>query len=562
MPWTLYRYMFADLLKLLTVTSAVLVFVLAIGAAIKPLSDGLLGPLSMIKFVGFMAPAMLSLALPFAGAFVGTMLLNRMVSDNEIQVCRASGMNYLLILLPVVFLGCVLMFGMFYMSNWTIPRFCDRAEHALEKDVLSTIVNKIQRGEPIKHGNLILYADSASEGDPKPVPASAKVKPQRLIAMAGVVVGQMDDEGCITRMGSAERADLLLYHAGGESWIVLKLTDPRYIGEDEQGASSQITPLGPYLVPNPFRERLSFLSWPQLRKLQHWPEGYRHVRTAKQRLVSAMASEELVGMLHERLTTKRSVQPLRLRLGGGNQGEEYVLEAPNVRREGNKLWLTASDSAKVKIERFAHGLMLERTFEAEKALLEVVMDPDKDEEPQIVVRPTQVQVDRQSVDGDGAQPSTPLRPSVPELVMRWLAPTGIAKPLRERPLLSLLESVKNAKAPPEPIALAAAQAVGKINGLMRRSRAQFHERAALAVGCMLMVVLGAVLSMKLQRRTVLGVYFWTFLLAAAAVIVTRSGGQLVSIEQLPFGVGAGVIWSGNLLVAAAILTSYWRLEKN
>ena len=560
MPWTLYRYMLRELLTLLLITSLVLVFILAIAAAIKPLSDGLLGPVSMVKFISFMAPAMLSLALPFAGAFVGTMLFNRMVADNEIQVCRASGMNYLLILLPVVFLGWLLMMVMFYLSNWTIPKFCDRAEHALEKDVLSGMVNKVQRGEPIAYRKLILYADAASEGAPSPSMARGDVAPQRLIALRGVVVGQKDDEGRIRRMGSTERADLLLYHAGGESWIMLKLTSPRYFGQDERGASGEVTPLGPYLVPNPFRERLAFLSWPQLRRLKHHPEDYRHVRSAKQRVVAAMACEQLTRRLYETLTGGADDAAVKLR--GLNAREEYIISAPRVTRYAGGLKLAAAAGAKVLIKRFTHGLIYDRAFEAETAVMEVTMDPSADEEPQIIVRPAKVRV-LSARDESGATE----RPRVPPQLMRWLDPNGvgIAMPLRRQPLLDLLK-VGGAEAGGglhgDDLKGAVQHAKAQIHRLMRKSRAQFHERAALAVGCLLMVVLGAILSLKWRWRTALGVYFWTFLLAAVAVIVTRSGQQLVSVEGLPFAVGAAVTWSGNLLVCGAILTSYWSLEKN
>ena len=553
MPWTLYRYMLAELGKLLAITAVVLVFVLAVAAAIKPLSDGLLGPWSLVKFVSYMAPAMLSLALPFAGAFVGTLLFHRMVTDNEIQVCRASGMSYLLILAPVLILGLVLMLGMFYLSNWTIPRSCERAEHALEKDVLAGLVSKIQSGEPIRHGKLILYADAANEGPPKSGSLHGGAVPQRLIALGGVVVGQVNDEDRIRRMGSAERADLLLYHAGGESWIVVQVKGLRYLGEGERADFGRITPLGPYLVENPFRERLSFLSMPRLRALRQRPEGYRHVRTAKQRIVAAMAREELTRRLHAGLDSGGR----KVSLQGLTQDEKYVIKTGAVVRHAGRLELTAPATQKVQVVRWAHGLLRDRGFEAKRAIMEVVMDPSEDEEPRIDVR----LFESRAIDADGSS-SGSVRPRRALDMMAWPDPDGIAKPLRAQPLRALLATAPSRYRGAQAVASAAEHAEAQIEHLMRKVRAESHERASLAVGCSLLVVLGAVLALKLQRRTALGVYFWTFLMAAVALIVTRSGEHLVTVPGLPFGVGAAVIWSGNLLVAGAILTSYWRLEKN
>ena len=566
--------MLCELVKLLAISSLVLVFVMAVAAAIKPLSDGLLGPVSLIKFVGFMAPAMLSLALPFAGAFTATILFNRMVADNEVQVCRASGMNYMLILLPVILLGLAVMVVMFYLSNSLIPKCCDNAEHSLEKDVLSGMVKKVQRGESIQHGRLILYADKANEGDPPQMDIGSGVSPQRLIALEGVVVGQVDDDGRIRRNGSAQRADLLLYHAGGESWIVLKLTKPRYFGEDEHGKrewgeSDKVMPLGPYLVANPFRERISFLSWDQLRDLKTRPELYRHVRSAKQRLVAEMARRDLAWLLARELTADSSDGTVTL--CGSRPGEKYVIRAPVVKLSGTVLELAASQKEKVRIERFKHGLLPDRRFLAKEGTVRVLMDPAEDEEPRISIRLLDAQVfdakDDRFASDSGVVMATGAGTERREVwrtmqQMRWPDPDGIAKPLRNRPLLELLPTVRARYEQVPEIKRIAARATSKVRRLMYLSLSQIHERASLAVGCLLTVVLGAVLSIKLRGSMPLVVYFWTFVLAAAAVIVTRSGDQLIGATHLPFAVGVAVTWAGNLLVVAAILASYWRLEKN
>ena len=574
MPWTLYRYMLRELVKLLVLSSLVLVFIMAVAAAIKPLSDGLLGPVSLMKFVSFMAPAMLSLALPFAGAFTATILFNRMVADNEVQVCRASGMNYMLILLPVILLGLAVMVVMFYLSNSVIPKCCDKAEHSLEKDVLSGTVKKVQRGEPIAQGPLILYADKAKEGDPPELDTDSGVSPQRLIALEGVVVGQIDDDGRIRRSGSAQRADLLLYHAGGESWIVLKLTQPRYFSEDDDGKrevaeSDKVMPLGPYLVENPFRERISFLSWDQLRDLKTRPELYRHVRSAKQKLVAEMARRDLAWLLARELTADSSDGTVTL--NGSRPGEKYVIRAPVVKLTGTGLQLAASQKEKVRIERFKHGLLPDRRFLAKKGTVSVLMDPTEDEEPRISIRLLDARgfdaKDDRFADARGIDAATGADTERREVwrtmqQMRWPDPDGIAKPLRNRPLLELLPTVMARYEQVPEIKHVVARARKQVDRLMRLTIAQIHERASLAVGCLLTVVLGAVLSIKLRGSAPLVVYFWTFLLAASAVIVTRSGDQLIGGTGLPFGIGVAVTWTGNLLIVAAILASYWRLEKN
>ena len=64
MPWRLYRYMLLDMLRQFALTAAVLVIVIAFGAAIKPLSnDSLISPIDAAIFVGYAMIPMLQFAL-------------------------------------------------------------------------------------------------------------------------------------------------------------------------------------------------------------------------------------------------------------------------------------------------------------------------------------------------------------------------------------------------------------------------------------------------------------------------------------------------------------------
>mgnify|MGYP002626823928 CR=1 FL=1 len=90
MPFTLYRYMLWELLRLMAIATVVLIQVMSIAASIKPLSEGIFDGPTYIRFVFYMMPSMLEFALPFAGAFAATLLYCRMTNDNEILACTAS----------------------------------------------------------------------------------------------------------------------------------------------------------------------------------------------------------------------------------------------------------------------------------------------------------------------------------------------------------------------------------------------------------------------------------------------------------------------------------------
>jgi hypothetical protein len=98
--------------------------------------------------------------------------------------------------------------------------------------------------------------------------------------------------------------------------------------------------------------------------------------------------------------------------------------------------------------------------------------------------------------------------------------------------------------------------------LGRKIVAQQHERAAGAVATLLVLVLGAVLSIHLRGGMTLVVFFWSFLLATVAIIVTSSGENVATNPDYPLSLGLSVVWMGNAVIAGVIFAVYLKLARN
>ena len=105
MPRILFRHIVADLLRVMLLTASVLVTVIAFGAAIRPIMQNLFGPEDLLQFVALASVPMLQFALPFAGAFAGTIVYARLTSENEVLAMSAAGLAYRKILLPAAGIG-------------------------------------------------------------------------------------------------------------------------------------------------------------------------------------------------------------------------------------------------------------------------------------------------------------------------------------------------------------------------------------------------------------------------------------------------------------------------
>ena len=98
---------------------------------------------------------------------------------------------------------------------------------------------------------------------------------------------------------------------------------------------------------------------------------------------------------------------------------------------------------------------------------------------------------------------------------------------------------------------------GGLFTLKRNIIGKRHERAASAVSCSLLLLLGAVLSIRLRDRSPLVVYFWSFLTAIAVVVIVNIGQRTAGDASGSLAAGLVVLWSGNaaLVVGLGLLVT-------
>lgn len=556
MPWTLYKYILRELLKLMAISVAVLVTLISFAAAIKPMSDGLLSASAMLKFVGYSAPTMLGFALPFAGAFASTLVFTRMASDNEVLACSASGLSYARILGPVAALGLVLTMGLFYLSNFVVPGFYRLASQTLENDLMSVLVTQLNQNRPFTEiDGYVLYADSAIQldapsADQLDLPPG-KLGPTKFIQLAGVAVGELDENDRVRADSTAKIANILLFQDNEGSRVTLNLIEAmRYqpgIGELEY--SSRL-PVGPIDLPSPFNDDPKFRSWPELRQLDREPERYDEVREAKTALAREVAAAELRTSIREYLKANRGRDGVVL----AGYRQNYLLHSPSVRTVNGTLLLESRPGRPVTVEYPAEG-PVQRRIEAESGSIEI--EPgERGLQPSAAIELKQVRIFR--------APGTELMTEKPTDTlpgMEW--PTHlIDDDIENQPLSSLqaLASIHYGKS--RNVDAAGKELDRNILKLGRKIISQLHERAASALTCLMLLVFGAVLAMHLKGHMPLVVFFWSFMLAIVSIIIINTGQNLASSTRVTVSAGLTVLWAGNAGMALAIFIVYRRLARN
>jgi lipopolysaccharide export LptBFGC system permease protein LptF len=581
MPWTLYRYILRELLKVLVLTTAVMVVVLSFGAAIGPMSDGLLGPVSLIKFVLYTIPTVLGFALPFAGAFSATVVFHTMTKDNEVLACRAGGMSYSRIFAPVVALGLVLMLVLLLLSNTIVPGFWKAAKRTVEGDVLGILVSQLNQSRPYEFGDgLVLYADAAEMREPPPGSSAGGLKAEQLIVMTDIAVGTIDRQtGQVTSDTTASHASALLVRdALGKSYISLKLINPIHLnveGDELQsdiGQSDVAETSQPIELPNPIEDEAVFFTFEDLMRLKRRPHDFDMVRSAQADLAAAVSRQQLTHLIRRALTDEGRGDGF-VRLKGGLRNEYYRLSARDVELDDGVLVLTGDDAYPVVVERFDNAELngeAVRKFDAHLAHVEIKTGQfDREPEVTVTLKRTEDRFVRVlSLIGEDLatekdeQVIGPMRYT--ERVLGVDPATLSAEQLND---WSQREQIKDA----EGVRQARAWLRFRIIQLKYMIDAELYARLATALATPLLLLLGTLLAVRLRDKLPLVVFFWAFVLAIVTLVMIHTGQSMaerITIEQVQAGrgldraIGVAVLWGGNVALLLVNARLYLRIARN
>jgi lipopolysaccharide export system permease protein len=553
MPLTLYSYILRELLKLMLTTTGVLVLLMSFGFVIKPISEGLLGPLQIIKVIGYAIPIMFTSALPFAAAFSSTLVFFRLSADNEVMACAASGISYRELLMPVLAVGLALTLSMFVMSNWVVPGFWALVSREIEQDVSQLVMQKINRREVLRLGKLIVYADAATDRVPVEDRPDGQLKPYNRMVLDGVAVGKVDAaEDKIISDYTAERAVVDLYRDPNRdvSYMTMMLTNVtvNQPGESQYSAmgSTERMQLDPQEIPSLFTQKPKFLSLPRLRKVAAEPERSPEVRDAKRKLVGALAEKSVFDRLS--LELKRG----ELLLAGPN-GEQYLITAPSVTIGTNSMQLASGGEGrgpKVEVRVRTRGIVGQK-MEANTGEITLVLD-ELSAEPRFNVNLHTVTIIDPTLPRPGSLRDRSLR------LLRFEEP--ILGPLETSPIPTL-QGYAQASGSPK-VMQSSKYLSSRISDLVRNILAQLHSRAATSVNCVLVLMLGAVMSMLLRGRVPLAIFFWCFVPTVLAFLTISSGQNLIESQKVNLVMGIGMTWLGDALLLTMILGVYYRLCRN
>lgn len=552
MPWTIWRYTFFELLRLVLLSTAVLVTVIAFAAAVKPLAEGELDPIDTVKFMLFAIPPMLAYALPFAAGFGTTLAYHRMAQDNEVIAAHSGGVSHRSLLVPALVSGILLAGCLAMLNEQVIPRFLQQMERMVTRDLAQILIRKIERGESATLENTTIYADRVRRVEPEP---GSPVLDMLLLESAAVI--EVNDKGEIDADAVADSVWVLIYpghlEGFGSDSLAGKVVFENAVGVNKgQRIEVERAASDPFRIPDAFEDDPKFLTFGELASLRENPEQMNFIETRRIALARRLAARDTVRQIAIDLESQGYAMLV------GPAGGDVAIRAAGIEAAGAGLKLLPSGgSVEVEWRRppNAAGDRAIRFFRARSAVLELDFAPAPSASPlsNQPVGPQGVRLDLLLTGVETRAAGSDLWSERPEDRLDDLTlrsdPMVVYHPLSAAAVAGEAEAAIEAN-PPNPgygIVPLREDLVFRLDKLAREITSKQHERWAMAASCLVMVLTGAVMALKLKDAVPLVVYLWSFFPALATVILISSGQQHAHGENIITGLP--ILWSGVVALA-------------
>lgn len=561
----LWRYLAADVLRVMLLAGAGLVGVIAFAAAMRPLAEGRVGPVEAVRLMGLLSVPMLQFALPFAAGLAATLAYHRFAAENEAAASMSGGISHKALLLPVAAIGLVLAVLLAALSFAVIPRFLRAAEQILTRDVTRFIINPIERGETVQLGRWDIRADKVIHAA-RDVESAGRTEaaPEHLV-MRGVLAHQVGKPDSFIE---ADRVDLWLSDDGGDeeggSRAVLRFNEARVYSQFNQ-VRAQGAFTEPLRVPSAFRDDPKYLSFTELLAVRSRPEMLNRIDWRRRNVADRLAMHDMIADIRSQLAASGKAVLLR-------RGDVFTISASRLDADaGGWLFMPAEGADRVRVDIALAASAASETpgpVRSQSAGLARLAFRDATAEQAALGAATPAQdrvwlrLELESVATLDQDPR--LADSKPGNQLYSGLTTHedhVAARLAESTpgVLASAALIAGAREADDELLRAAKELDTKVNDLRREVVSKLHERVAFSLSCLLMVLTGAVMALHLKDALPLSVYLWSFFPALACVITISAGQGLTHKLGSP---GLLLLWGGVAALALFTVVAYSRLVRH
>ena len=210
----LQRYIARELFKTFALTAFGLTLTFSLcGGVLNMLQAEVLSAGQMARVLGYILPVATTLTLPVAALFACAIVYGRLAMDNEIDACKASGVNIHRLLMPALILSLFTGTFTFSFTNYIIPRFIRGLDELVQKDIHKFILQTLTTKGFIRRGPYVLYAGRTTEASENDDIKRVNIEEAAFLEFEG------DN---LTRLGTADGVQVIFTAASEEGKPVVE----------------------------------------------------------------------------------------------------------------------------------------------------------------------------------------------------------------------------------------------------------------------------------------------------------------------------------------------------
>jgi len=556
MSRTLFWYVFRDLLFIFLMASGTLAGIMSFGGLLRPLTQNGLDGSQILLLIRYSMPAMSTYSLPIAALFATTWVYGRMAADNEITACRASGISFLAMTTPAMFLGLFVAMMSMYLLCFTVPKNTLKIERVIVSNIAKIIVHQIEQTHETHFGYFTVYAESAHLVDPNPDKPN-----QQAVVLRGPMIVSFAAPPARDKFFNVAKEFYMAREAvayidedpgEGSDQMTVVLSDgvklPRRFAapKAEQGGLG-VAQFGPVDIPSRLGEKTKFMDIFQLKELDRDPSRGRDV----QNVTAQFIAEDQAAEFTRRLSALFNSQEREWNFDTGGDGYS-IIRPPDAKVEihGGMITMTAAPGGKPLIFRQQSGGQLRLT--AESRSIEISTDADTDRDQLIV------SVELRDVLVDAGETQTPKS----ELPRKFVLPmTADISAMKTRTPDIYLGTAVRREEQRQRLLFAWVDLINHV-------RSEMHARAAFVVSCLLLVLVGASLGMMFRSGNFLTAFAVSVVPAMLSVVLIVTGQHTaenvpkdLTAFNNPLNAGISIIWVGNVIIAVGAIVLLTRLQR-
>ena len=519
--------------------------VMTVFAIIEPLRKRGLASGQVASLFAYTLPMMLSLTVPIAALFAGTIVYGRFSQDNELTACRASGISTISLLKSALMLGAIVMVISMVLSNYVAPKMTELLAISVKANAMGIVARTLRTQNYIKKHK----TDSRGKVRTQIIHADAVIQRGNRLTLLGVVAAEGKDPQRM-RVLAASKAYAQFTTGDDKTFVAVELVNPvvmqkggRRIGR----AKSQPLFLP---VPNPAQEKPSWYNWNKLMRTRREPAVNSEIRGIMDAMRREMYHDMFHGEVVEAVRSKRPYDKLR------DSQNVYVIRAAGAKRspDGGAMLTSAlkADGTRVAVE--VTVLRDGRTRQVAAADSGMVWVS-----PNLLSGESLVAIELTGsvrVVNPGESPGDATRPpkwsvgalAIPTHVLERGAKVTPADMIEGRPILgrglALLPKLKV-----------------RIAKLKAKIRGEIHSRLAFGLSCFLLVGVGAALGLIFKGGQVISAFAISMVPGSAVIVMIIMGKKMVTNPDVDQTHGIAVIWGGIAALLLAELIVYARLSR-